>query len=230
MYIIVLLCFYKTLEYMRVTATFATSYYLLGTIIKKVLVNFGMIYVVFMLGFSIIFYGLRAHEDPVCGRSLLSCTVWTFQAGMLGSIAVEGGPERFNFLWQVIFVIFVSFMAVIMMNLLIAFMTEGFEEVQRTAGARWCFKQFKALETQDQDGLDVLPTYIWNCYRKFVAFIESGRGDRCRLRTIYRQQCMLWRCGRACCTSFCGCMRCRRTDTKIYREQINPEKPNEVFL
>jgi hypothetical protein len=94
-------------------------------------------------------------------------------------------------------------MVLVMMNLMIAIMSEAIEEVKADARARWCREQHEMLQRAREDELEMLPLCIVRT-TKFA--LRSYRASR--LSRFCRHWCR-WDC---CCRCFCSHRCLRETD------------------
>ncbi|GBG32213.1 Ankyrin repeat domain-containing protein 54, partial [Hondaea fermentalgiana] len=136
---VVFLCYLKTLEYLRVAATFAVPVMIIiGMLVK--LMSFLAILAVFVLAFGIfdyVVFGLK--YAPV--KSVMKALVFTLR-GALGELDFDGKYEMDQVVGTGMTMLTAVLLVILLLNLLIAVMSEAYEDVKATAEARWCYRQY----------------------------------------------------------------------------------------
>ena len=129
-------------EYLRIRESFATMFFIIWGMMAK-LGSFIVILMVVLLAFtSLDFVAFGSSR----GRSMafMSSLVSRFQ-GSLGDVDFESAAELDQD-WGMAFLVFFIFVAVLLLlNLLIAVMSEAYEEVKEVAEARWAYVQMEML-------------------------------------------------------------------------------------
>jgi len=138
----VLLCYIKSLEHLQVSAQLAIPVLIIGGMLTR-LVSFFFIFAVFILAFSMcdfILYGLVYEPSSTIVRSIIS----TFRAS-LGDLDFDA-RYHLDMSFSIFLTCLSAFLLVILLlNLLIAIMSEAFDEIKETAEARWCYMQFRMI-------------------------------------------------------------------------------------
>jgi hypothetical protein len=129
-------------EYLRLRESFATMFFIIWGMMAK-LGSFIVILMVVLLAFtSLDFVAFGSSR----GRSMafMSSLVSRFQ-GSLGDVDFESAAELDQD-WGMAFLVFFIFVAVLLLlNLLIAVMSEAYDEVKEVAEARWAYVQMEML-------------------------------------------------------------------------------------
>ena len=129
-------------EYLRIRESFATMFFIIWGMMAK-LGSFVVILLVVLLAFTsldfIAFGSARGRSQTFMG-SLIS----RFQRS-LGDVDFESAASM-DRNWGMFVLIFFIFVAVLLLlNLLIAVMSEAYEEVKEVAEARWAYVQMEML-------------------------------------------------------------------------------------
>lgn len=129
-------------EYLRIRESFATMFFIIWGMMAK-LGSFVVILMVVLLAFTsldfIAFGSARGRS-----QTFLASLVSRFQ-GSLGDVDFEGAASLDRD-WGTFVLIFFIFVAVLLLlNLLIAVMSEAYEEVKEVAEARWAYVQMEML-------------------------------------------------------------------------------------
>ncbi|GBG28918.1 Ankyrin repeat and protein kinase domain-containing protein 1 [Hondaea fermentalgiana] len=144
---VVFLCYLKTLEYLRVAATFAIPVMIIiGMLVK--LMSFLAILAVFVLAFGLfdyVVFGLKYAP----ANSVMKALVFTVR-GALGELDFDGKYEMDQIVGTGMTMLAAVLLVILLLNLLIAVMSEAYEEVKSTAEARWCYMQFAAIYRREQ--------------------------------------------------------------------------------
>ena len=161
--IALLLAFIKTLEHLRINRRFAAFLLEIYMMVIELLV-FMLIFVFFILGFSFFYYILNAQTNKAYTSGILGSLLYTFGTSTMGGI--EYPHERdYIIIIYIAYVVFVLIISILMLNLLIAVMSDGYSRVQEGAAAFWCYKQCVALKKFDDGHLEMLPTKLGNSTR-----------------------------------------------------------------
>jgi hypothetical protein len=141
-------CWCKMFEYLRIRESFATMFFIIWGMMAK-LGSFVIILMVVLLAFtSLDFMAFGSSRER--SRSFTSSLVSRFQ-GSLGDVDFESA-EALDQGWGLTFLIFFIVVAVLLLlNLLIAVMSEAYEEVKETAEARWAYIQMEMLVEYDAE-------------------------------------------------------------------------------
>lgn len=156
--IALLLAFVKTLEHLRINLTFAT-FLLEIYMMVRFLAVFMVVFFFFIVGFTVFYYIMNANSNPAFTTGIAGAFLHTFQASTLGGIEMPSERDYIVIMYLG-YLIFVLGMTILMLNLLIAVMSDGYGKVQEGAAAFWCFKQCLALQQYDEGSLEILPTYL----------------------------------------------------------------------
>ena len=129
-------------EYLRIRESFATMFFIIWGMMAK-LGSFVVILMVVLLAFTsldfIAFGSARGRS-----QTFLASLVSRFQ-GSLGDVDFESAASLDRD-WGTFVLIFFIFVAVLLLlNLLIAVMSEAYEEVKDVAEARWAYVQMEML-------------------------------------------------------------------------------------
>ena len=135
-------------EYLRIRESFATMFFIIWGMMAK-LGSFVVILMVVLLAFtSLDFMSFGSSRER--SRSFTTSLVSRFQ-GSLGDVDFESA-EALDQGWGLTFLIFFIVVAVLLLlNLLIAVMSEAYEEVKETAEARWAYIQMEMLVEYDAE-------------------------------------------------------------------------------
>ena len=132
----------KMLEHIQLRKDFATAVFVIGAMVMKVLpfiVSFLIILTAFAM-YDYIMYGTS--YDPVRTVTFSYLNSWKIS---LGDIDFEASYDNDRSL-GVFFAIAASFMlTTLILNLLIAVMSEAYEDVKEIAEANWCYIQFQQI-------------------------------------------------------------------------------------
>ena len=129
-------------EYLRLRESFATMFFIIWGMMAK-LGSFVVILMVVLLAFtSLDFVAFGSSRGR--SQAFLSSLISRFQ-GSLGDVDFESAASL-DHDWGMTFLIFFIFVAVLLLlNLLIAVMSEAYEEVKEVAEARWAYVQMEML-------------------------------------------------------------------------------------
>ena len=135
-------------EYLRIRESFATMFFIIWGMMAR-LASFVVILMVVLLAFTsldfIAFGSARGRSQTFMG-SLIS----RFQSS-LGDVDFESAASM-DRNWGMFVLIFFIFVAVLLLlNLLIAVMSEAYEEVKETAEARWAYVQIEMLVAHETE-------------------------------------------------------------------------------
>ena len=134
-------------EYLRIRESFATMFFIIwGMMIK--LGSFVIILMVVLLAFTtldFVAFGSARSRSQTFMTSLIS----RFQ-GSLGDVDFESAASMDRGWGIFVLIFFIAIAVLLLLNLLIAVMSEAYEEVKEVAEARWAYVQMEMLlETQE---------------------------------------------------------------------------------
>ena len=141
----VFLCWIKLFEYLRLNEKFATMFFIIIGMMSKI-TSFVTILLVVLLAFTsldfIAFGGARARSD-----TFLASLGANFEAtlGDVDFTSAEKLDVPFGSLGVLILIVFILVCVLVLLNLLIAHMTDAYTEVNESANARWAFIQFAQM-------------------------------------------------------------------------------------
>lgn len=134
MALLLILCWIKTLEYLKLNKDLAATILIIGGMAKNVILFMGIM-VVFLVAFSSCIYvvfGLRESFS----HSIAFTFVDEYRAA-LGDFDFDGASEADAMFGNLYMIIFSFLVIILLLNLLIAIMSEAYDEVKSTAEARW---------------------------------------------------------------------------------------------
>ena len=99
-----------------------------------------LIFFVFLVAFGSSAYVAFGMHEAFSHRITVNL-VDTYKAA-LGDFDFEGASSAHSVLGSVYMVVFSFIMIILLLNLLIAVMSEAYEDVKQSANARWCYMQF----------------------------------------------------------------------------------------
>ena len=129
-------------EYLRIRESFATMFFIIWGMMAK-LGSFVVILMVVLLAFTsldFIAFGSARGRSQTFFASLVS----RFQ-GSLGDVDFESAASLDRDLGTFVLVFFIFVAVLLLLNLLIAVMSEAYEEVKEVAEARWAYVQMEML-------------------------------------------------------------------------------------
>ena len=142
-------------EYLRIRESFATMFFIIWGMMAK-LGSFVVILMVVLLAFTsldFIAFGSARGRSQTFMASLIS----RFQ-GSLGDVDFESAASLDRD-WGTFVLIFFIFVAVLLLlNLLIAVMSEAYEEVKEVAEARWAYVQMEMLVEYEAEQAENRPS------------------------------------------------------------------------
>ena len=181
----VFICCFKTLDYIKINKTFAVPVIIIGGMLKK-LVSFFFIFVIFLVAFAAfnyVSYGMSGSGSAENNAGLGITMVQSFR-GSLGDVDFDAAKDQ-DFGFSQVMTLLMSFLTVILvLNLLIAVMSEAYEDVKDTAEARWCYAQFVEMHKQREQKKAAKmharkrSSLFGGGSSDKVAAAESGRGHR----------------------------------------------------
>jgi uncharacterized membrane protein YgcG len=129
-------------EYLRIRESFATMFFIIWGMMAK-LGSFVVILMVVLLAFTsldfIAFGSARGRS-----QTFLASLVSRFQ-GSLGDVDFESAASLDRDWGTFVLVFFILVAVLLLLNLLIAVMSEAYEEVKEVAEARWAYVQMEML-------------------------------------------------------------------------------------
>lgn len=146
-------------------------------------VHFATIYLIALIGFGMTFYGLfyTPHDYATVGYAFLSLLGNTL--GVLSyDIFDRSNSEVVNVLSICLLIVFMIFSAIILMNFLIAYMSNSFPRIQQEAHQQWCYAHAKIvrayLRKKDHNALCILPS-PFNLLTVGIHAVEVGHYYLC---------------------------------------------------
>jgi len=136
-------CCFKLLDYISINSTFAIPVFIIRGMVLKI-GEFMLIFIIFIAAFgffSSVVYGVADPSSTMWNRSMFN----QFGSAITGDVDFDAAFNQDSLSW-LICLMFTFTMIIIIMNLLIAVMTEAYEEVNENAKARWCYLQFDMLQ------------------------------------------------------------------------------------
>lgn len=185
--ITVFIVWIKTLEHLRVNRSLSTFILIIKGMLGK-LTSFFIILAFSLIAFAglqYIAYGLQ--EDD--GSTLLLSLVDGFH-GALGDVDMLQQYRFSRYISPFFQLSFAVFVLILLFNLLIAVMSEGYEEIKDQANATWCFTQFQMIDEQKKA-------------KEYAAFMretlrrEMTEGNKKRMDKMKQFFCSVFCC--ACC-------------------------------
>ena len=137
----------KILEYIQVRKQFAIAVYVIGAMAYKVL-PFLASFFIFLSAFAMydyVLYGTSSEAVNSLGMSLLN----SYKVS-LGDIDFDNSLELDRFTGVFVTVMASFLLTTLILNLLIAVMSEAYEEVKETAEAHWCYIQFNQILSHER--------------------------------------------------------------------------------
>eukprot|EP00947_MAST-08B_sp_MAST-8B-sp1_P002567 g2567.t1 len=138
-------CFFawlKMFEYLRLTQSFAVMFFIIVGMIEK-LMSFLVILLVGLLAFTSVDF-LILGNSRARSMTFLDSLISRF-SGSLGDVDFESARESEPFWGEFILVLFIIFAVLLLLNLLIAVMSEAYNEIKEVAAARWAYVQMEML-------------------------------------------------------------------------------------
>ena len=161
----------KTMEYLKINKQYADYYYILIGMVSR-LFQFFILFLVILGAFFFAFYSLsRDSDDHMDSVFTGFFTQLERSGGALDFAAARDGSES----GMTLTLMFVFFLLVvlIMMNLMIAVMSEAIEEVKSEARARWCLQQHQDLVQRREHKTEFLPYYILSLVRRLYNICKA---------------------------------------------------------
>ena len=138
-------------EYLRIRESFATMFFIIWGMMAK-LGSFVVILMVVLLAFTsldfIAFGSARGRS-----QTFLASLVSRFQ-GSLGDVDFESAASLDRDWGTFVLIFFILVAVLLLLNLLIAVMSEAYEEVKEVAEARWAYVQMEMLLEYDAEQAD----------------------------------------------------------------------------
>jgi len=185
--VLLLLCWVKSMEKLMLLKDLALMVKVFIAMLFK-LWDLIVIYFVIILAFatfSYVMYGSSTENQA----DFFTCVFHTFD-GSIGNVSYDGLTEQSR-IWRILyFLLFALILVVLVLNLIIAVMTEVYEEIRTVSSANWAMNQLEAItelaegelnaeKRYDIFGID-LPEgwYYWipNFDRRFSAWFMSNPG------------------------------------------------------
>lgn len=124
-------------------------------------INFVLIYTISVLGFGIVFYALFYSVDAYSNIGYSFLTLFGNTLGNFDTTVFATNSEVVNGLGIALLVIFVIFTAIVLMNLLIAQMSNSYQEIKQRAQQEWSFTFAKVMQEyillQERNAFCILP-------------------------------------------------------------------------
>ena len=108
------------------------------------------VFVMAFASFSYVLFGI----NNVAVSTFYTSISTTFD-GSLGSVECDGTEEQQEGMHKVFFFTFALIMVILMLNLLIAVMSEAYETVKESAAANWAYTQLSQIVDQAEDEEDI---------------------------------------------------------------------------
>lgn len=180
--LLLFMCYIKGLEYMQISENIAIPVIVIEGMLRE-LVTFFVIFAVFLLAFGLfnyILYGLTYSR-----ASTVVTSFFTSFRSSLGDIDFDGVVEVDRNIGLIFTVLAAFLLVILLLNLLVAVMSEAYNEVKETAEARWCYLQFRMIivntEKINERRLQrrgFIPRKIAQIQRCFAAFCNKRRRNQ----------------------------------------------------
>eukprot|EP00947_MAST-08B_sp_MAST-8B-sp1_P006644 g6644.t1 len=161
----------KTMEYLKINKQYADYYYILMGMVSR-LFQFFILFLVILGAFFFAFYSLsRDSDDHMDSVFTGFFTQLERSGGALDFAAARDGSE--SGMTLTLMFVFFFLVVLIMMNLMIAVMSEAIEEVKSEARARWCLQQHQDLVQRREHKTEFLPYYILSLVRRLYNICKA---------------------------------------------------------
>jgi hypothetical protein len=151
--------------------------------------NFVFIYLVSILGFGIAFYGLFQSTPDFYNAEFSFLSLFSLTLGNLEYSSFATNSEVVNALGIILAVLFVVFTTVILLNLLIAQMSNVYADIKCKANQEWSFMYAKLtkdyLVRENQSSLRMLPPPL----NLVIIFVDCIQKIAFQMEIMIRHQC-----------------------------------------
>ena len=150
MYVLSLVIFVailKSFEYVRITSTISTMFFIIIGMIEKI-GSFIFILLIILFSFACLDFFAFGNQKR-SSRNLIVSLQYQFRGVSLGDVDFDEANEADAFWGVILLIIFVVVSVLLLLNLLIAVMSEAYEEVKNDASARWAYSQVGMLIDQE---------------------------------------------------------------------------------
>jgi len=144
-----MLLWLKTMQYIKITQQFALMVNVISSMAAR-LVNFVLILFIFLMAFSSYSYITKGISDANHRDFWTGSFIHTYNGG-LGSYEYEALNEQGRFQSSIHFVLFSLALVLLMLNLLIAFMSDAYDSVKEESESVWAYMQLQSI-VQQADG------------------------------------------------------------------------------
>lgn len=112
----------------------------------KELLMFVVIFVMCTIGFGITFFGLFYHTDQFSTGANTALTLFQYTLSNFDFSAFEATSETVNYIGIMVLVVYLLIVTIVLVNLLIARMTNSYQKVDDRALAEWSFDKASTVE------------------------------------------------------------------------------------
>ena len=140
--LLLFMCYIKGLEYMQISENIAIPVIVIEGMLRE-LVTFFVIFANFLLAFGLFNYIL--YGMTYARASSVVTSFFTSFRSSLGDIDFDGIVDVDRNIGLIFTVLAAFLLVILLLNLLVAVMSEAYNEVKETAEARWCYLQFRMI-------------------------------------------------------------------------------------
>ena len=164
---------FKSLEHFIVYTKYAEYYYIISQMMVKLRLFLMMFFIVLIM-FVMLFFTFL-HDSKKSQANFLAAFSSVYQLAF-GDVDFSGALNGPHWLYAFGVLFFFSIIVVlIMMNLMIAIMSEAIDEVKGVARARWCYQQQQKLLDRREDKLEYLPQLLHRHSSRYIRSFTASR-------------------------------------------------------